>query len=136
MREELGYPVFVKPAELGSSVGISRAVDDGSFKDAVHEALRHGDKVIVEEEVSGREIEVAVLEGPRASVPGEIVISGWYTYDAKYQDDATTLLVPAPLSEQRHCDGAGVGEATPSPCSSVAAWPGWTSSTRRGAAGS
>jgi len=99
VQQELGYPVFVKPAELGSSVGISRAVDDGSLKDAVHEALRHGDKVIVEREVSGREIEVAVLEGPRASVPGEIVVSGWYTYDAKYQDEATTLLVPAPLPD-------------------------------------
>jgi D-alanine-D-alanine ligase len=99
VRDELGYPVFVKPAELGSSVGISRAVDDGTFKDAVNEALRHGDKVVVEEEISGREIEVAVLEGPRASIPGEIVISGWYTYDAKYQDDATRLLVPAPLSD-------------------------------------
>ncbi|MCJ7725662.1 MAG: D-alanine--D-alanine ligase, partial [Acidimicrobiia bacterium] len=93
VRDRLGYPVFVKPAELGSSVGISRADDDGSFKDAVHEALRHGDKVVVEREVAGREIEVAVLEGPRASVPGEIVVAGWYTYDAKYQDDATTLLV-------------------------------------------
>ena len=94
VEEALGYPVFVKPAELGSSVGISRADDDGSLKDAVVEALRHGDKVIVECEVPGREIEVAVLEGPRASVPGEIVLrSGWYTYDA------TRLLVPAPLSD-------------------------------------
>ncbi len=98
--EVLGYPVFVKPAELGSSVGISRADDDGSLKDAIVEALRHGDKVIAECEVAGREIEVAVLEGPRASVPGEVVLpSGWYTYDAKYSDDATRLLVPAPLSE-------------------------------------
>jgi len=98
--EALGYPVFVKPAELGSSVGISRADDDGSLKDAIVEALSHGDKVIVECEVAGREIEVAVLEGPRASVPGEIVLpSGWYTYDAKYSDDATRLLVPAPLSD-------------------------------------
>ncbi len=98
VRGELGYPVFVKPAELGSSVGISRADDDGSLKDGILEALRHGDKAVVEQEVTGREIEVAVLEGPRASVPGEIVVAGWYTYDAKYQDDATTLLVPAPLS--------------------------------------
>jgi len=98
--EGLGYPVFVKPAELGSSVGISRAEDEASLHGAVQEALRHGDKVIVECEVAGREIEVAVLEGPRASVPGEVVLpSGWYTYDAKYSDDATRLLVPAPLSE-------------------------------------
>ena len=100
IRDRLGYPVFVKPAELGSSVGISRADDDGSLKDGIQAALQHGDKVIVEQEVSGREIEVAVLEGPRSSVPGEIVVEGWYTYDAKYQDDATRLLVPAPLSEE------------------------------------
>ena len=97
---DLGFPVFVKPASLGSSVGIGRAVDEGSLKDAIDEAFRHGDKVLVEAEVRGREIEVAVLEGPRASVPGEIVVKGgWYTYDAKYRDDATELLVPAPLSE-------------------------------------
>jgi D-alanine-D-alanine ligase len=100
VRGELGYPVFVKPAELGSSVGISRADDDGPLKDSIREALRHGEKVIVEQEVGGREIEVAVLEGPRSSVPGEIVVDGgWYTYDAKYRDDATRLLVPAPLPE-------------------------------------
>ena len=98
VRDRLGYPVFVKPAELGSSVGISRADDDGSLKDGIRAALDHGDKVIAEQEVAGREIEVAVLEGPRASVPGEIVVEGWYTYDAKYQDEATRLLVPAPLS--------------------------------------
>jgi len=98
--DDLGYPVFVKPAALGSSVGISRADDEGSLKDAIDDALRHGAKVLVEAEVVGREIEVAVLEGPRASVPGEIVVKeGWYTYDAKYRDDATELIVPAPLHE-------------------------------------
>jgi D-alanine-D-alanine ligase len=98
--DDLGFPVFVKPASLGSSVGIGRADDEGTLKDAIDDAFRHGDKVLVEAEVAGREIEVAVLEGPRASVPGEIVVrNGWYTYDAKYRDDATELLVPAPLSE-------------------------------------
>ena len=98
--DDLGFPVFVKPAALGSSVGISRADDEGSLKDAIDDAFRHGSKVLVEQEVNGREIEVAVLEGPRASVPGEIVVkSGWYTYDAKYQDDATELIVPANLHE-------------------------------------
>lgn len=95
---ELGYPVFVKPAALGSSVGIGRAADEAEFEDAAKEAFRHGRKIVVEAEVAGREIEVAVLQGPRASVPGEIVVrSGWYTYDAKYRDDATVLIVPAPL---------------------------------------
>lgn len=96
----LGYPVFVKPAALGSSVGISRADDEGSAKDALIEAFRHGDKAVVEGAVAGREIEVAVLDGPRSSVPGEIVVeAGWYTYDAKYAESQTKLLVPAPLSE-------------------------------------
>ena len=96
----LGYPVFVKPANLGSSVGISRAEDEASLKDSIHVALEHDRKVLVEAEVKGREIEVAVLEGPRASVPGEIIVaSGWYTYEAKYRDDATRIEVPAVLSE-------------------------------------
>ena len=95
----LGYPVFVKPANLGSSVGISRADDEASLKDAIHVALEHDRKVLVEAEVKGREIEVAVLEGPRASVPGEIIVaSGWYTYEAKYRDDATRIEVPAVLT--------------------------------------
>ncbi|HSM01202.1 MAG TPA: D-alanine--D-alanine ligase family protein [Acidimicrobiia bacterium] len=98
--DDLGFPVFVKPAALGSSVGISRADDEGTLKEAIDEALGHGPKVIVEKAVVGREIEVAVLEGPRASVPGEIVVKeGWYTYDAKYRDDATELVVPAHLHE-------------------------------------
>jgi D-alanine-D-alanine ligase len=97
---ELGYPVFVKPANLGSSVGISRAEDEASLKDSIHAALDHDRKVLVEAEVKGREIEVAVLEGPRASVPGEIIVKGgWYTYEAKYRDDATRIEVPAHLSE-------------------------------------
>ena len=95
---ELGYPVFVKPANLGSSVGIGRAEDEASLKDAIHAAMEHDRKVLVEAEIKGREIEVAVLEGPRASVPGEIIVNGgWYTYEAKYRDDATRIEVPANL---------------------------------------
>lgn len=98
--DELGFPVFVKPANLGSSVGISRAEDEESLKESIHAALEHDPKVIVEAEVKGREIEVAVLEGPRASVAGEIIVDGgWYTYEAKYRDDATRIVVPADLSE-------------------------------------
>jgi D-alanine-D-alanine ligase len=96
--DDLGLPVFAKPAALGSSVGIRRADDTAGVKDALEHAFEHGDKAVVEPEVIGREIEVAVLEGPRASVPGEIVVrDGWYTYEAKYQDDATVLVVPADL---------------------------------------
>ena len=97
---DLGFPVFVKPANLGSSVGISRAEDDESLKESIHAALAHDPKVVVEAEVRGREIEVAVIEGPRASVPGEIIVAGgWYTYEAKYTDEATRIQVPAHLSD-------------------------------------
>ena len=100
VEDGLGFPVFVKPANLGSSVGIARADDASALKESIHAALRHDRKVLVEAEVVGREIEVAVLEGPRASVPGEIVVQdGWYTYEAKYRDEATRLLVPAPLDQ-------------------------------------
>lgn len=96
----LGYPVFVKPANLGSSVGIARAADEQSLKESIHAALAYDPKVVIEAEVRGREIEVAVLEGPRASVAGEIIVDdGWYTYDAKYRDDATRIEVPARLDE-------------------------------------
>jgi D-alanine-D-alanine ligase len=91
--------MFVKPAALGSSVGISRVVEDFELPDAMALAFKYGDKVVVEEAVTAREIEVAVLDGPATSIPGEIVAPDWYDYDAKYQDEATQLLVPAPLDE-------------------------------------
>ncbi len=94
----LGLPVFVKPAELGSSVGVSKASTDGELKDAIGDALSYGEKVIVEEFVDGREIEVAVLGG-RASVPGEIVIeTDWYDYESKYNDEASQFVAPARLT--------------------------------------
>ena len=92
---ELGRPVFVKPARLGSSVGISKAGTEQEFAEAIAEAFRHDRKILVEEFVRGREIECGVLEGEDgsliASLPGEIVPSnrhGFYTYEAKYLDDA------------------------------------------------
>ena len=96
---ELGLPLFVKPASLGSSVGITRVNEDFELSDAMATAFKYGTKAIVEEAVSAREIEVAVLDGPETSIPGEIVSTDWYDYDAKYSDDATQLLVPAPLSD-------------------------------------
>ena len=97
--ETLGLPLFVKPAALGSSVGITRVVEAFELPDAMAMAFKYGDKAVVEEAVTAREIEVAVLDGPETSIPGEIVSSGWYDYEAKYRDDATRLLVPAPLDE-------------------------------------
>ncbi len=97
--DDLGLPVFVKPAELGSSVGITRCATELELKDGILTALGFGDKVIVEEEVRGREIEVAVLDGPRASLPGEVVVQGWYDYEAKYHDATSQFIAPADLSD-------------------------------------
>jgi D-alanine-D-alanine ligase len=98
----LGYPVFVKPANLGSSVGISKARNDAELVEAVILALQYDRKVVVEAAVpSAREIECAVLgnDDPQASVPGEIVPSReFYDYEAKYLDEGSQLLIPAPLS--------------------------------------
>ena len=102
---ELGRPVFVKPARLGSSVGISKAGTREEFAEAVAEAFRHDRKILVEEFVRGREIECGVLEGEDgsliAALPGEIVPSNrhdFYTYEAKYLDEQGALVkVPADL---------------------------------------
>ena len=99
--EELGLPLFVKPANMGSSIGVSKAKTVEAVRDAIAVALTYDEWVIVEEAVIGREIEVAVLGGrpPRASVPGEIVPGAeFYDYEDKYVDDGSQALVPAPLA--------------------------------------
>jgi D-alanine-D-alanine ligase len=102
----LGTPVFVKPANLGSSVGISRAGTAEEFAAALTKAFRYDRKLVVEENIVGREIECSVLgnEDPVASVPGEIVTGGghdFYDYDAKYLDEkGAELHVPAALDAQ------------------------------------
>jgi D-alanine-D-alanine ligase len=101
--EELGYPCFVKPANLGSSVGVSKARNREELVSAVDEALRYDRKVIVEEFVDAREIEVSVLgnDDPRASVPGEICSSNeFYDYKAKYIDGKSVMVVPAEISPE------------------------------------
>ena len=99
--QALGTPVFVKPANLGSSVGISKAKDAAGFDAAVKEAFRFDSKIIVEEAIPGREIECAVLgnEDPKASVAGEIIPRHeFYSYAAKYLDDnGAALEIPAKL---------------------------------------
>ena len=94
------YPVFVKPANLGSSVGISKARNRKELITAVETAAAYDRKVLVERAIRGREIECAVLgnDNPSASVPGEIVPAGeFYDYTAKYLEDTARLIVPAPL---------------------------------------
>ena len=97
----IGLPVFVKPARLGSSVGIVRVVEAGELADALATAFAHDPLVIVEAAASGLEIECAVLgnDDPIASEPGEIVLNGgdggWYDYEAKYTPGGMQLVVPA-----------------------------------------
>jgi D-alanine-D-alanine ligase len=105
VRTELRYPVFVKPANLGSSVGISKAKSDADFDDAMSLALQFDRKIVVEAAVpNAREIECAVLgnDEPEASVPGEIVPSReFYDYEAKYIDEGSAPLIPAPLTPEQ-----------------------------------
>jgi D-alanine-D-alanine ligase len=102
-RNPFAYPVFVKPARLGSSVGISKAHDEGELLAAVELAFAHDEKVLVEEFVSGIEVEVGVLGNrePVASLPGEIAVTNneWYDYAAKYEQGEMELIVPARISE-------------------------------------
>jgi D-alanine-D-alanine ligase len=100
----LGNPVFIKPANMGSSVGISKVRDEGEYALAVKDAFLYDRKIIIEEFISGREIECAVLgnEDPIASVPGEIIPThDFYSYDAKYLDEnGAALEIPAKLDEE------------------------------------
>src|SRR5208337_2680084 len=98
--EKFAYPVFVKPATLGSSVGMSKVHAAEELAPAVNFAAEYGMKILVEKAISGREIEVSVLgnHDPQASVPGEIVPHReFYDYTAKYLEDGTRLLIPAEL---------------------------------------
>ena len=99
---QLRFPLFVKPANLGSSLGISRATDIGSLSGGIDLAAGFDRKIIVEEGVTPcRELECAVLgnDDPEASVPGEIIPAGdFYDYEAKYLDDRSRTLVPADLA--------------------------------------
>jgi len=97
-----GYPVFVKPARLGSSIGISKAGSPDELVAAVALARRHDDKVLIEEFVEGVEVECSVLGNrrPIASIPGEIVANAdWYDFDAKYAAGGMELIVPPRLDE-------------------------------------
>ncbi|GCD42753.1 D-alanine--D-alanine ligase family protein [Streptomyces paromomycinus] len=103
---EHGWPLFVKPARAGSSMGITKVDDVSGLDAAVAEARRHDPKIIVESLLTGREIECGVLEfedGPRASVPAEIppvCDHSFYDFEAKYIDSASGI-VPAPLTEEQ-----------------------------------
>ncbi|MGM1016112.1 MAG: D-alanine--D-alanine ligase family protein [Actinomycetota bacterium] len=101
----LGLPLFVKPARAGSSVGVSKVSEAAELDDALAVAFAEDDKVLIETGVSGREIEVAILEGadgPRASVPGEIILTsrGFYDFEGKYLGgDGVDVVCPAELAD-------------------------------------
>jgi D-alanine-D-alanine ligase len=106
---ELGYPVFVKPANLGSSVGVHKVIDANGLNAALADAFRYDTKVLVEVAIDAREIELSVLENPEAdgdplvSVPGEINPSHeFYSYEAKYLDEkGAELIIPANLDAEQ-----------------------------------
>ncbi|MGB9521409.1 MAG: D-alanine--D-alanine ligase family protein [Anaerolineales bacterium] len=98
------YPLFVKPANLGSSVGVHKCHNQSELIKGLHDAARYDRRILVEKGVNAREIEVSVLgnEDPIASCPGEIIPSDeFYSYRAKYLDNQTQLLIPAPLNEEQ-----------------------------------
>jgi D-alanine-D-alanine ligase len=100
---ELGLPCFVKPANLGSSVGVGKAHDAAELETVLDVALSYDEEILAEAMIEGREIEVAVLGSlePEASLPGEVVPGAeFYTYADKYEDGAAQLLAPAPLSDE------------------------------------
>lgn len=102
--KELGLPIFVKPANLGSSVGISKVSTEEEFAAAVKSAFEYDTKIICEENIMGREIECSVLGNrvPIASIPGEVIpAQGFYSYEAKYTNVAgTSLAIPAELNSE------------------------------------
>ncbi|MFA6302085.1 MAG: D-alanine--D-alanine ligase family protein [Legionella sp.] len=108
--EEFGWPVFVKPCSLGSSVGIHKAKNMADLLAAVDDALRYDEEILVEQFIKGREIELSVLENsvlcakPKVSVAGEIKVhhpDGFYSYTAKYlESEQTELIIPAVLSAE------------------------------------
>ena len=98
-----GYPVFVKPARLGSSIGITKARTAEELRAGIELAFSHDEKVLVEEFVSGVEVECSVLgnEQPIASIPGEIVANAdWYDYSAKYDEGGMELVIPPRVSQE------------------------------------
>jgi D-alanine-D-alanine ligase len=103
IKKELGLPMFIKPANMGSSVGVNKVRNEKEFKKAINEAFKFDTKILVEEFINAREIECAVLgnEHPMASVPGEIISNQeFYSYDAKYIDEGAISEIPAKIDKK------------------------------------
>lgn len=103
IKKELDLPLFIKPANMGSSVGVSKARNKNEFKKAVNEAFKYDTKIIIEEFIDGREIECAVLGNdiPMVSVSGEIIANQeFYSYDAKYINEGSIAVIPAKIDKK------------------------------------
>ncbi|MFZ3011805.1 MAG: D-alanine--D-alanine ligase family protein [Minisyncoccia bacterium] len=103
IKKELGLPMFIKPANMGSSVGINKARNEKEFKQGTGDAFKYDSKIIIEEFIEGREIECALLgnDMPMASVPGEIIANqDFYSYDAKYRDTGSKSVIPAQIDKK------------------------------------
>lgn len=101
--KKLGSPVFIKPANLGSSVGISKAKDEASFYAGVEDAFQYDHKILIEQAIIGREIEIGVLgnDVPEVSVPGEAIPNDeFYTYASKYTEGGVRMVIPADLPKK------------------------------------
>ncbi|MCM3631062.1 D-alanine--D-alanine ligase [Paenibacillus glycanilyticus] len=102
VEDNIGYPCYVKPASLGSSIGISRCTNRGEFLIGIREAFSYDRKLVIEREVDGREIQVAVLgnERPLASLPGEFIHEHtFFDYESKYMDKRLTMSIPAKVAD-------------------------------------
>jgi len=102
VKKELGLPLFIKPANMGSSVGINKVKNENEFKKAAREAFSFDTKIIIEEFIKGQEIECSVLgnDKPVASIPGEIIANQeFYSYDAKYIDKGSVAEIPAKIDK-------------------------------------
>ena len=103
IRRELGMPVFIKPANMGSSVGVSKVRNETEWDQALKEAFKFDTKIIIEEFIDGREIECAILgnSDPKASIPGEIIANQeFYSYNAKYVDEGYVIEIPAKIDKK------------------------------------
>jgi D-alanine-D-alanine ligase len=114
--EEHGWPVFVKPASLGSSIGISRVTCAAEMDAALNLAFQHDRKVVVEAAIEGVEVECGVLgnEDPLVSIPGEVQIAGdaeWYDFETKYAQGRMDLIVPARISDESTAEVQAISKA-------------------------
>ncbi|MFA6076684.1 MAG: D-alanine--D-alanine ligase family protein [Candidatus Paceibacterota bacterium] len=103
VKRDLGLPVFIKPANMGSSVGVSKVRNEEEWDNAIKEAFKFDTKIIIEKFIDGREIECAVLgnSDPKASIPGEIIANQeFYSYNAKYIDEGYVIEIPAKIDKK------------------------------------